>query len=333
MLRSLVLRLPVMVCPRWVSNRTQPIAIRSVLAYLVGCLETPATAGQVLDIGGPDILTYKEMMERFAALAGRRRWIFVVPVLTPRLSAYWANLVTPVPASLAFPLIEGLKSETICEDDRIRALVPVEPIGFDEAVRLALQKTESHGVATRWTNASLPGRERASAPFDALRFPIRDAQRMPADCPPAALFEQVRRVGGDRGWYYADALWRVRGWMDRLIGGVGLRRGRRHPVEVLVGDAIDFWRVEDMVPERRLLLHAEMKVPGDAWLEFRVQPVDGGERSELLQTAFFRPSPFWGRLYWNLLYPIHRLIFRGMARNLARSAERLAGTASAGSGA
>ena len=159
MLRSLVMRLPVMVCPRWVSNRTQPIAIRSVLAYLVGCLETPATAGQVFDIGGPDVLTYKEMMERFAAILGRRRWIFVVPVLTPRLSAYWANLVTPVPASIAFPLIEGLRSETICEDDRIKSLVPVEPIGFDEGVRLALEKIRQHEVATRWTNASVPRRE------------------------------------------------------------------------------------------------------------------------------------------------------------------------------
>lgn len=321
MLRSLVQRLPVMVCPRWVSNRTQPISIRSVLAYLVGCLENPATAGQVFDIGGPDVLTYKQMMERFAAILGRRRWIFVVPVLTPRLSAYWANLVTPVPAAIAFPLIEGLKSETICEDDRIKSLVPVEPIGFDAAVRFALEKIRQHEVATRWTNARLPGRAQARVAFDPRDFPIHDEQRVPCNCPAAALFDQVQRVGGDRGWYYADALWKVRGWIDRVIGGVGLRRGRRDPTDVFLGEAIDFWRVEDMVPGRRLLLHAEMKVPGDAWLEFRALSLDDGSRSQLIQTAFFRPLPFWGRLYWNVLYPIHRLIFRGMARNIARAAE------------
>ncbi len=321
MLRSLVKRLPVMVCPRWVSNRTQPISIRSVLAYLVGCLETPATAGQVFDIGGPDVLTYKEMMERFAAILGRRRWILVVPVLTPRLSAYWANLVTPVPASIAFPLIEGLRSETICEDDRINSLVPVEPIGFDTAVKLALEKTRQHEVATRWTNASIPGQVRARAAFNPADFPIHDRQTVTSSCPSAMLFDQVQRVGGDRGWYYADVLWKVRGWMDRVIGGVGLRRGRRDPVNVFMGEAIDFWRVEDMIPGERLLLHAEMRVPGDAWLEFRVCPLDGGSRSQLIQTAFFRPIPFWGRLYWNVLYPIHRLIFRGMARKMAEAAE------------
>src|SRR5271157_6496646 len=321
MLRSLVSRLPVMVCPRWVANRTQPIAIRSVLAYLIGCMENPATAGQVFDIGGPEVLTYKEMMERFARILGRRRWMIVVPVLTPRLSAYWVNLVTPVPASIAFPLIEGLKSETICEDDRINSLVSVEPIGFDDAVRLALEKIRQHEVATRWTNASMPGRGQTRVPFDPRDFPIHDEQTVTCDCPAATLFDQVQRVGGDRGWYYADMLWEVRGWIDRVIGGVGLRRGRRDPTNVFLGEAIDFWRVEDMVPGERLLLHAEMKVPGDAWLEFRALPLEDGSRSQLIQTAFFRPLPFWGRLYWNVLYPIHRLIFRGMARNIARAAE------------
>ncbi len=321
MLRSLVKRLPVMICPRWVANRTQPIAIRSVLAYLVGCLETPATAGQVFDIGGPDVLTYKEMMERFAAILGRRRWIFVVPVLTPRLSAYWANLVTPVPASIAFPLIEGLKSETICEDDRIKSLVPVDPIGFDEAVRLAMEKVRQREVVTRWTNASIPDREQAHSRFDPHDFPLQDEQRVSCKCSTEALFQQVRQVGGERGWYYADCLWEVRGWIDRIIGGVGLRRGRRDADKVLVGEAIDFWRVEDLTEGERLLLHAEMKVPGDAWLEFRVHPLAEGRQSELIQTAYFRPWPFWGRLYWNALYPVHWLIFRGMARNIARAAE------------
>jgi uncharacterized protein YbjT (DUF2867 family) len=329
MLRSLVSRLPVMVCPRWVANRTQPIAIRSVLAYLIGCMENPATAGQVFDIGGPEVLTYKEMMERFARILGRRRWMIVVPVLTPRLSAYWVNLVTPVPASIAFPLIEGLKSETVCEDDRIKGLVAVEPIGFDHAVQLAMEKHRQHEVETRWTNASMPTREGRRIRFDPTDFPIRDEQRVECGAPTEALFDRVRRVGGDVGWYYADALWAVRGWMDRVIGGVGLRRGRRDPDNVFVGDAIDFWRVEDLSPGRRLLLHAEMKVPGDAWLEFRVEPTGDGSRSELIQTAFFRPMPFWGRPYWNLLYPLHWLIFRGMARSIAGAAEGKSDAASA----
>lgn len=321
MLRALVSRLPAMVCPRWVSNRTQPIAIRSVLEYLTGCLDHPETIRQVLDIGGPDVLTYKAMMERYAQITGKRRLIFVVPVLTPRLSAYWANLVTPVPASVAFPIIEGLKSETICEDHRITRMVPVEPIGFEAAVRSALEEVRLHEVETRWTGASLPRRDQGRRAFDPEDFPIRDQQRVECAASPQALFDRIRRIGGDVGWYYADALWRVRGALDRTIGGVGLRRGRRNPDQVFVGEALDFWRVEDVVPDRRLLLHAEMKVPGDAWLEFGVRPLDDGRRSELVQTAYFRPAPFWGRLYWALLYPIHRLIFRGMASAIAHAAE------------
>lgn len=323
MLRALVLRLPAMICPRWVNNRTQPIAIRDVLLYLIGCLENPATSGLVLDIGGPDILTYKDMMTRFAKILGLRRWILVVPVLTPRLSAYWANMVTPVPASIAFPLIEGLRSETICEDDRILTLVPLERFGFEEAVIAALDRVLQRRVETRWTNASLRGVDRRPIRFDPADFPIHDRLEVACSASSEALFDRVRRVGGEVGWYFADALWKIRGWMDRLIGGVGLRRGRRDPENVYVGDAIDFWRVEDFVPGRRLLLHAEMKVPGDAWLEFVAEPAgERGERSVLIQTAYFKPSPFWGRLYWYVLYPIHRVIFDGMARSIVASAER-----------
>jgi hypothetical protein len=312
-----------MVCPRWVSNRTQPIAIRSVLAYLIGCLENEATAGHVYDIGGPDILTYKEMMTRFARLLGRRRWIFVVPVLTPRLSAYWVNMVTPVPASIAFPLIDSLKYETVCENDSINQHVDVEPIGFEEAVTLALEKVRVHDVQTRWSNASPPHGQRPGAHFDPLDFPITDRQVVESSIAHDRLFDQVSRVGGDVGWFYGDWLWEIRGWMDRAIGGAGLRRGRRDPERVFVGDAIDFWRVEDFVPGRRLLLHAEMIVPGDAWLEFQVDPRVGSTGSTLTQTAYFKPSPvFWGRLYWNLLYPLHWFIFQGMANNIVRAAER-----------
>ncbi|MGP0063505.1 MAG: SDR family oxidoreductase [Isosphaeraceae bacterium] len=320
MMRALVERLPVMICPRWVKTRSQPIAVRDVLTYLLGCLEIPIDRSEVFDIGGPEVLTYREMMLRFASIEGLKRYIIDVPVLTPRLSAYWVNMMTPVPAGIAFPLIEGLKSEMICEEDRIRRLIPAEMIGFDEAVRRALVRTRQNEVQTRWTNASVR-RRILPVEFNPDDFPIHDEQVVEVNAPAEALFDRVRRVGGDVGWFYADPLWKIRGWLDRLIGGVGLRRGRRDPVKVWIGDAIDFWRVGDFDPNRRLLLHAEMKVPGDAWLEFRVRPLDD-HRSILIQTAYFRPTPFWGRLYWKSLYPLHRLIFRGMARNLALAAEK-----------
>jgi uncharacterized protein YbjT (DUF2867 family) len=319
MMRALVKRLPVMICPKWVKNRTQPIAVRNVLDYLVGCLEHPETAGQVYDIGGPEILSYKDMMLRFAGILGKRRWILVVPVLTPRLSAYWANLVTPVPASLAFPLIEGLRSETICEENRIRDLIPTRLLGFDEAVNLALERIREKRVQTRWTNARGTVPAAARGHFDPARFAIIDQQRVSTPASVEEVFQRVRRIGGDVGWYCADLLWEIRGWIDRLIGGVGLRRGRRDPDRLVVGEALDFWRVEDFVEGERLLLRAEMKVPGEAWLEFRVQN-RAEQGSELIQTAYFDPYPFWGHVYWYLLYPVHWLIFRGMARRIARGA-------------
>lgn len=323
MLRSLVHKLPVMVCPRWVEVKTQPIAIRDVLAYLIGCLEAPATANQTYDIGGPDVLTYREMMMRFATILGTRRWIVVVPVLTPRLSAYWVNLMTPVNAGMAFALIESLQYETVCEEGKILDLVPIPRTGFENACRWALDKVNQNAVETRWTNASLPNRvERpASVAPSPQGSPIRNQQRFEAEVPAAVLFDRVRRIGGHVGWYYADFLWKIRGWMDRAIGGVGLRRGRRDPVAVRTGDAIDFWRVEDFVPGRRLLLHAEMIVPGEAWLEFRAEPIGEG-RSELIQTAYFKPSPFWGRAYWYACFPLHLFVFQGMARGIIRAAER-----------
>jgi hypothetical protein len=243
-------------------------------------------------------------------------------VLTPRLSAYWVNLMTPVNAGMAFALIESLQYETICEEGKIRELVPIPRTGFDDACRWALEKVNQHAVETRWTNASLPGRaERVSLPvLSPENCSIRNLQRFEANVSTLELFDKVRRIGGDVGWYYADFLWEIRGWMDRAIGGVGIRRGRRDPVSVRIGDAIDFWRVSDVVPGRRLLLHAEMIVPGDAWLEFRVVPIDE-THSELIQTAYFRPSPFWGRAYWYACYPLHLFVFQGMARGIIKAAE------------
>lgn len=321
-MRALVDRLPVMICPKWVVTRSQPIAVRDVLAYLVGCLGAPETAGGRFDIGGPDILTYKEMMERFARIVGLKRWLITVPVLTPRLSAYWINIVTPVPGSIAFPLVEGLKAEMVCEESRIRELVPIELTDFDTAVRRALDKIGTHDVETRWTNASIPGQGPTTRDIDlsAEAYSLRDIQQVVVEAPADVLFSQIQQVGGDVGWYYGTWLWGVRGTLDRAIGGVGLRRGRRDPVKIRIGDAIDFWRVEDFVPGRRLLLRAEMKVPGEALLEFRVRSRDDGS-SELSQTAYFHPSWFWGRAYWYAVYPVHVAVFRGMARRIARAAE------------
>lgn len=319
MMRALVKKLPIMVCPRWVMTKSQPIAVRDVLAYLTGCLDLDLEPqGRVLDVGGPDILNYRDMMLRFARILGLKRYVLNVPVLTPRLSAYWVNLMTPVPAGIAFPLIEGLKSETVCENDDILRLIPRDPLGFDDAVRRAIEQTEQHEVVTRWTNASL-GRRRSAAIFDPASFLIQDTQTAVSNASPSVLFDRILRIGGDVGWYYANGLWRIRGWIDRAIGGVGLRRGRRDPDRIWIGDAIDFWRVGDIEAGRRLLLHAEMKVPGDAWLEFRVEP-HGTDQSLLTQTAYFLPSGIWGRLYWYALLPLHTLIFRGMAKAIADGA-------------
>ncbi|WP_169975948.1 SDR family oxidoreductase [Tautonia rosea] len=322
MMRSLVKRLPVMICPKWVRTRNQPIAVRDVLGYLVGCLEQPKTAYGIFDIGGPDVLTYKDMMIRYAAMQGLRRRIIVVPVLTPRLSAYWINLVTPIPASLAFPLVEGLRAEVICHNNRIRDLVPIPLTPFGEAVQRAMDKVHENNVSTRWSNAALPSRAALlrRPQFDPDRFPLRDVQRVEAETSSSVLFDRVQRIGGSTGYYYGNFLWWIRGAMDRIVGGVGLRRGRRDPVEIYIGDALDFWRVEDFVPGHRLLLHAEMRVPGDAWLEFRVEPRES-QRSVLTQTAYFKPSGVLGRLYWYACLPAHLFIFSGMAQSIVRSAE------------
>ena len=323
MLRALVCRLPVMVCPRWVANRTQPISIRSVLAYLIGCLENPATAGGSFDIGGPDVLTYKEMMERFAAILGLRRKIFVVPVLTPRLSAYWANLVTPVPASVAFPLIEGLKSETICEDERIKSLIPVEPIGFDEAVRLAMEKVQHREVETRWTNASLPGEDRRPVPFE------------PADLPDARRAAVRMRRPGRPALRPRPPRGRGRGLVLRRLplegprlDGPGHRRRRPAPGSPRPGAGLRRRRDRLLAGRGRDPRQAPPAARRDERAGRRLAGVRrpparrGRHRSELAQTAFFRPSPLLGRPYWYALYPIHWFIFRGMARGIVRAAER-----------
>ncbi|MFO1055091.1 MAG: SDR family oxidoreductase [Planctomycetota bacterium] len=323
-LRHLVERLPVMVTPRWVSTRCQPIAVADVLDYLVACGERPDTAGLTLDIGGPDIVTYRDVIRMTARACGLpRRWIVPVPVLTPRLSSLWIHLVTPISARIARPLAEGLRNEVVCRDDRARALLPLPRplLGVEEAIAAAVHDQRSGAVASRWSDAgAMPG-----DPKWAGGTVFVDPRSIEIDAPPEAVYRAVCRVGGGHGWYAADWLWRLRGWLDRLVGGPGLRRGRRDPDQVGYGDALDFWRVTDAVPGRRLELHAEMKLPGTATLTFEIEALDGGARSRLRQTARFRPRGLLGVAYWYAVLPLHGVVFRGMQRGIRRAAEAAVG--------
>jgi uncharacterized protein YbjT (DUF2867 family) len=332
MLRHLTEVLPVMVAPRWVSNRCQPIAVRDVLAYLVGVLDVPEARGRVLEIGGPDILTYEQMMQLYAEAAGLpRRWVIGVPLLTPRLSSHWIGLVTPLPTGLAKPLVESLVNEVVVHDDMIRRLIPREPLPVREAFALALRRIQDLDVVTTWAGAELPesvlGRHRTElsaedpAPSDpdwAGGVVLSDDRVVATSAAPEQVFAVVEGLGGDRGYHGAGWLWRLRGLLDVLVGGVGLRRGRRHPDRLAVGDTVDFWRVEILERPERLRLHAEMRLPGQAWLEFRVVPTATGSRLE--QHARFAPRGLWGRLYWYVLWPFHRLIFPRMAGRIAAAA-------------
>lgn len=321
-IRYLTERLPVMICPRWLYTRAQPIAIRNVLDYLVAALDTPESAGQVIEIGGADVLTYGDLLRGYARARGLRRWLIPVPVLTPRLSSYWVHLVTPVPAAIARPLIQGLRNDVVVRDPSARRLFPqIEPLDYATAVRLALGNLETGHVETAWSDALASSQgDVVPVQFTTQEGIILERRQRAVAAPAAAVYRAFTRVGGDTGWLCMDWAWRFRGFIDRMLGGVGLRRGRRDAEEVRVGDALDFWRVEAVEPGRLLRLRAEMKVPGRAWLEFRVEPVDGST-STLYQTAFFAPRGLPGLLYWYVLYPIHAVIFRGMVRKLGRLAE------------
>ncbi len=328
MLRYLTERLPVMVTPRWVSSRVQPIAVRDVLRYLVGALELPDDTNRTFDVGGTDVVSYREMMERYATVAGlRRRLIVPVPVLSPRLSSHWINLVTPVPKALAAPLIESLRNSVVMTEHDIEDLLPGPLFGFDEAVQLALQRTTDGEVLTRWADASWPGAPSDPLPSDpdwAGGDVEIDERSRDVAARPEVLWEVVEGIGGERGWYSFPLAWAVRGLLDRLVGGVGLRRGRRHPDRLTVGEPLDFWRVEALDRPRLLRLRAEMRLPGQAWLEFRVEP-DGSGGSTLHQRAVFRPRGLAGRAYWLAVWPFHGVVFEGMLRNMSQAAERVEG--------
>jgi uncharacterized protein YbjT (DUF2867 family) len=321
MIRYLTERLPVMVCPRWVFTRVQPIAIDDALDYLVAVLETPESAGRIIEIGGSEVLTYGQMMLGYARVRGLRRWLLAVPVLTPRLSSYWVHLVTPIPASVAQPLIEGLRNEVIVQDPAARDIFPqIQPRDYQTAVSQALSEAKARRVETSWSDALVNSQgNNLPVVLSTQEGMIIERRQQIVSASPTKVFKMVCSLGGRNGWLYLNWAWKLRGWIDRLIGGVGLRRGRRDPEAIRIGDAIDFWRVEAVEPDRRLLLRAEMKLPGRAWLQFEVHPLDQGQ-CRLVQTAFFDPKGLSGLVYWYLLYPIHRIIFAGMIRNLARRA-------------
>jgi uncharacterized protein YbjT (DUF2867 family) len=324
MLRHLCEVLPMMVCPRWVTQtKCQPVAIADVLHHLVATLERPAGPGGVFEMGGPDVLTYRQMMDRYAAAAGlRRRIIIPVNVLSPRLSSHWINLVTPLPFQLARPLVESLVNDVVVSPARdIRNVSPHVPLSFDEAVRRALARVHEFDVKTSWMDSAPSASPAAPMPQDpdwAGGKVFEDAQVVTTAASPQVLFARLAGIGGTRGWYVANSLWTFRGWIDKLIGGVGMRRGRRHPDHLRVGDALDFFRVEAYDRPHLLRLRAEMKVPGEAWLEWTVttDPSDPSGPTTLRQRARFHPRGIAGRLYWWSLLPFHHVIWRRLAERL-----------------
>lgn len=322
-LRYLVERLPIMITPKWVNTLSQPIAVQNVVGYLTGCLAVDETTGGVFDIGGPEVLCYRDIMRIMAEELGlKRRWIVPVPVLTPRLSSYWIHLVTPLTHDIAKPLAEGLKNPVVCREDRITKLVPQELLTVRQSIRAALSQMAENKVETTWSMAGrMPG-----DPDWAGGTVFRDARGIKIAAPAWAAFRAVCRVGGGHGWYAADWLWKLRGWLDRLVGGPGLRRGRRDPERVEYGEALDFWRVTGLEKDRRLALRAEMKLPGEALLEFRVDP-DGEAHCTLHQTAMFKPRGLFGLLYWYAVVPLHHIVFSGMLVGIQREALRIAAQA------
>ena len=320
-LRYLVERLPVMVTPKWVSTPCQPIAVRDVIGYLVGALLVPETIGGVFDIGGPEVLCYRDIMRVMAEeLKLPRRWIIPVPILTPQLSSYWIHLITPLSHNIAKPLAEGLRNPVVCREDRITELIPQPLLSVREAIRAALTSMAQHQVDTSWSMAgTIPG-----DPDWAGGTVFRDLRKTTLNVPDWAVYKAVCRVGGGHGWYAANWLWKIRGWIDILFGGPGLRRGRRDSETVGYGEALDFWRVVGVERNQRLALHAEMKVPGEALLEFDIQKLDE-HRCTLQQLALFKPRGLFGLLYWYCVMPLHNIVFDGMLRGIEQEAIRISG--------
>jgi len=327
LIRTLVDRLPVMTTPRWVRTPTQPIAVEDVIEYLLAALDLEAGESRTYEIGGRGVVSYGDLMREYARQRGLRRLIAPVPVLTPGLSSLWLGLVTPVYARVGRALIDGLRNSTVVLDDRALSDFPVRPRGMSEAIERALANEDQELAATRWSDAlssTRPG-------WGGTRFGNRlvDSRALTVDVPAHAAFTPIRRIGGEAGWYHGGWLWVVRGWLDLLVGGAGLRRGRRDPEWLRPGDTLDWWRVEAIEPDRLLRLAAEMRVPGRAWLQYEVEPAPSGG-SVIRQTALYDPAGLFGLIYWYSLWPLHQYVFSGLLRAIARRAERVARSSVAG---
>lgn len=320
MLRALVERLPIMICPKWVSVPAQPISIEALLAYLIEARTLPIEGHRTYEIGGEEAVSYGDLMREYARQRGLRRWMIRVPVLTPHLSSLWLGLVTPIYARVGRKLIESIKHPSIVQDDSARKDFSVQPVTHQEAIAAALRNEEREIAESRWSDAFSSGGDAKT--WAGVRFGNRlvDSRSRAVAVPAEQAFAPIQRIGGSTGWYAWNWLWKVRGFLDLLVGGVGVRRGRPHPEELAVGDALDFWRVEAFEPGRLLRLQAEMKLPGRAWLEFEVQPTEQG--SIIRQTALYDPVGLLGLVYWYSVFPLHALVFGGMLRRIAESAER-----------
>lgn len=316
-IRDLCEKLPVMITPKWVLTKTQPIAIRDVINYLIGVQLREDCYNQSFDIGGPDVLTYKEMLQQYAKTRGFKIWIFTVPVMTPKLSSYWLYFVTSTSYKLAVNLVDSMKIEVVSKDNRLQKMLNITPISYTEAIKLAFKKIEQNLVVSSWKDSLVSGRFKHNL-SEFIQVPtfgcLRDYQKIKIRNPENAL-NNIWSIGGEKGWYYGSWMWEIRGFLDKFFGGVGLRRGRTNPNHLDNGDALDFWRVLLADKEKkRLLLFAEMRLPGEAWLEFRID-----ENNILHQTATFRPRGLWGRLYWYAMLPFHYFIFEGMLKNIAKN--------------
>jgi len=319
-MRDLVYNLPLMVTPRWVRSKSSPIALANLLEYLVRVATLPAAEGRTFDAGGPEYISYATMMLQFGEVVGKQPVIIPVPVLTPTLSSYWLALITAVPANIARALIGGLKHDIPAQDEELRALVPQRLLTFKEAVIAALDAEKTHAVAARWTEGALMFR---GGRHDYAFYAKRASGSTVALTTPAAVWSVITQLGGDKGYFYAEVLWRLRAWMDWLVGGPGLSKGRRHPTELRVGDTIDYWTVLALEPERRLTLNFGMRAPGNGVMEFEIEPVNERETRTTV-TAYWHPAGMWGLLYWYAFVPAHLFIFKGMTRAIARRAEAIA---------
>jgi uncharacterized protein YbjT (DUF2867 family) len=319
-IRDLVEKLPVMVAPRWLNTKSQPIAIRNVIQYLTGVLLKEETMGEGFDIGGPEVLSYKEMLLQYAGVRGLKRYIYIVPVMTPRLSSYWLYFVTSTSYKLAVNLVNSMKVEVVAGDNRLEKLLGIQPASYKEAVSRAFQQIEQNVVVSSWKDALISSDSGNLFPAH-INVPVNgcfvDKREKPISGDTGRVLENIWSIGGERGWYYADWLWNLRGVLDKMFGGVGLRRGRTSPSNIHAGDTLDFWRVLAADKHnKRLLLYAEMKLPGEAWLEFRI--IEHKGKSLLRQTATFRPKGLAGRLYWYTVMPFHFFVFDGMAENIVK---------------